>query len=263
MCFTPAASLGKTVLTLNLQVTQTGDFISQTLPATASFEPGDWFAFVWINTDDDSLVEAAGTLTLTILNGQGYTPVFTGAVRAETVAIRDNDLAFSVANATATEAAGATVDFTVSLNGTAPEQVTVEASTTDGEATSHGNVTPTDLGQDFEARTETLTFAQGERTKTFSVTITDDTFQEKSETFTVELSGQPEHAALADPVATGTILDDEQPMVASVSRAYAVMSEGHTGPVQFMVELTHPDTTASERNPAAGWRIVAGTAAEG
>ena len=133
----------------------------------------------------------------------------------------------------------------------------------DGEATSHGNVTPTDLGQDFEAKTETITFQAGEQSKTFSVAITDDTIQEKSETFTVELSGQPEHATLADAVATGTILDDEQPMVASVSRSYAVVDEDHAGPVQFMVELTHPDTTASERNPAVAWEITAGTATEG
>ncbi len=264
MCFTPiAAALGKSVLTLNVRVTQTGDFISHTLPATANFEPGDRFAFVWITSDDDSLVEANGALTVTILNGQGYTPVFTGAVSTETVDIYDNDLTFSVADATATEAAGATVDFTVSLNATAPEQVSVVASTVDGEATSHGNVTPTDLGQDFEAKTETITFAQGEQSKTFSVAIMDDTIQEKSETFTVELSGQPEHATLADAVATGTVLDDEQPMVASVSRSYAVVNEDHAGPVQFMVELTHADTTASERNPAVAWEITAGTATEG
>ena len=76
----------------------------------------------------------------------------------------------------------------MSLNGPAPQQVTVDVATVDGEATSHGNVTPTSLGQDFVARNETLTFAAGEQTKTFSVVTLDDTIHEKNETFTAELS---------------------------------------------------------------------------
>ena len=79
------------------------------------------------------------------------------------------------------------MDFTVSLNGPAPQQVTVDVATVDGEATSHGNVTATSLGQDFEARTATLTFADGEQTKTFSVVTLDDTIHERNETFTAEL----------------------------------------------------------------------------
>ena len=76
----------------------------------------------------------------------------------------------------------------MSLNAPAPQQVTVDVATVDGEATSHANVTATSLGQDFEARTETLTFAAGEQTKTFSVVTLDDTIQERAETFTAQLS---------------------------------------------------------------------------
>ena len=74
------------------------------------------------------------------------------------------------------------------------------------------------------------------------------------------MSGAPEYSSLADDTGIGSILDDEQEMTASVTRAYAIVDEGHAGPVRFTVELTHPDTTASEREPAVGWEIVAGTA---
>ena len=263
MCFDPDAGAGSTALTLDLQVTQTGSMISQALPATVTFQSGSRFAVVRVQTDDDSLAEPAGSLTVTILNGQGYTPEYTGAVTTRTVAIHDNDLTFSIADAEATEGTDATADFTVSLNTAAPELLTVVASTTDGDATSHDNVTPTSLGQDFQAKTETITFQAGEQTRTFSVTIEDDTFHERHETFTVTLSGQPEHAVLARGTATGTIKNDDGPMTASVTRAYAVVNEDHAGAVRFTVNLAHATTTASERNPAVAWQITAGTATEG
>ena len=262
-CFDPQAAPGNAPLTIYLEITQSGDFVSTALPATVTFAPGDRFAIVRVPTDDDSHVEATGVLTVHILNGQGYSPEFTRAVSTGTVNIHDNDLTFSIDDAQATEAAGATMDFTVSLNAPAPEQVTVEAATSDGEATSHGSVTATSLGRDFEARTEAIIFEVGEQQKTFSVDLVDDSFQERDETFPVQLSGQPLYSSLVDDNGTGTILDDEQAMVVSVSRTYAIVNEDHPGPVRFTVELTHPDTTASERNPAVGWEIVAGTATEG
>ena len=163
----------------------------------------------------------------------------------------------------------------MSLNGPAPQEVTVDVATADGDATSHANVTATSLGQDFEAKTETLTFAAGDQTKTFSVVTLDDTIHERAETFTARLSRPAQNlnryasrrwstlTSLADDTAVGTIVDDEAPLVASVSRAYSIVNEDQAGPVRFTVELSHPNTTASERYPAVGWRTVPGTAALG
>ena len=52
-------------------------------------------------------------------------------------------------------------------------------------------------------------------------------------------------------------------MVASVSRSYSIVDEDRAGPVRFIVELSHPDTVASERNVSVGWQVAAGTATEG
>ena len=282
-CFMVATegAAGNTPITVNLDITQAGDFLSGTPPTTVTFAQGVALVELALPTVDDSTVEADGSLTVNIPQGVGYSPVYIGPPDSHnqgapyrTLYLYDNDLAFSIADAQAGESSGQ-LDFTVSLNGPAPQEVTVDVATQDGDATSHANLTATSLGQDFEARTETLTFNAGEQTKTFSVITLDDTIHERDETFTVVLSkpGQtrnryaarrwPALTGLADGDAAGTIIDDDRALVASVTRAYPVVSEDQAGPVRFNVTLSHPDTTASERNPAVGWRTLPGTAALG
>ena len=269
-------------ITVNLDIVQVGDFMSSALPTTVTFAQGVSVVDLTLATVDDSTVEADGSLSFNILQGAGYTPVYIGPPDSHdqgapfrTLYLYDNDLAFSIGDAQAGESAGQ-LDFTVSLNAAAAQEVTVDVATADGEATSHGNVTATSLGQDFEAKTETLIFSAGEQTKTFSVVTLDDTIHERNETFTAHLSKPTQSlnrynpslrwstlTSLADGTAVGTIDDDDQALVASVSRAYSIVNENQTGPVRFTVELSHPSTTASERNPAVGWRTVPGTAALG
>ena len=269
-------------ITVNLDITQMGDFLSGSLPTTVSFAQGVASVELSLATVDDSTVEADGSLSIKILEGAGYSPVYIGPPDSQTqgapyrtLYLYDNDLTFSIDDAQADESTGR-LDFTVSLNGPAPQEVSVDVATSDGEATSHDNVTATSLGRDFEARTVTLTFAAGEQTKTFSVVTLDDTIHERDETFTVQLSTPAQTlnrynsarrwstlASLADGDAVGTISDDEAPLVASISRAYATVDEDHTGPARFTVDLTHPVTTNHERNPAVAWEITAGTATAG
>ena len=268
-----------TAITVNLDMTQTGDFLSGSLPTTVSFPQGVASVELSLPTVDDSTVEADGSLSINILQGAGYSPVYIGPPDSQTqgapyrtLHLYDNDLTFSIDDAKADESSRQ-LDFTVSLNAPAPQEVTVDVATVDGEATSHANVTATSLGQDFEALTRTLTFGAGEQTKTFSVVTLDDTIYEKDETFTVQLSTPSQSlnrynsarrwstlTSLADREAIGTIDDDEAALVASVSRAYATVDEGHSGPVRFTVELSHATTTNHERNPAVAWEITAGSA---
>ena len=270
-CFTssPDANQTNVPLTVNVRVTQEGTVISGTAPTTVTFQPGSIYAYLIISTDDDATVEPDGKIKAEILNGSGYSPLFVGLTQSPDeflpTSIRtvyDNDLTFSVGDAAASEDAG-TLDFTVSLNAAAPGDVSVDVTTVDGDATSHDNVTATSLGPDFTAGTQTLTFLKGEQTKTLSVALLDDSIQERAETFTVQLSNSPEHSILADDIGVGNIVDDERPMVASVSRTYSIVDEDRAGPVRFIVELSHPDTVASERNVSVGWQVAAGTATEG
>ena len=269
-CFDFDGAAPNTPLTVNVRVTQQGDVISGDAPATVTFAPGASYATLTISTDDDSTVEATGNIKTEILNGPGYSPMF--VVLAETPDdhiptniryVYDNDLTFSIADASATEGTDTALNFTVSLNAPAPQAVTIDAATVDGRATSHSNITHFSLGQDFTAKTEPVTFAQGDSVKTFSVSILDDTIHEKPETFTVSLSNGPHYSTIVDDTAEGTILDNEEPMVASVSRTYSVVNERHPGPLIFAVALSHPTTTNHERNPAAAWQTVDGAATGG
>ena len=191
------ADVGNDPLTINIKVTQDGDVMAGPAPTTVTFEPGAIHAYVIIPTDDDATVERDAQLLVDVLNGPGYSPIFLehdqypchfapSAYRT----VYDNDLLFSIDDVQAAETADA-LDFTVSLNAPAPKKVSVDVSTVDGDATSHGKVTATSLGQDFTARSETITFLKWEQTKTFSVALADDSIQEEDETFTVELSNPP------------------------------------------------------------------------
>ncbi len=271
-CFdsNPSAADVPDALTIKVNVTQEGDVISGTAPATVTFQAGSVFATLVVPTDDDSTVEANGVVTAKVLNGSGYSPFSVGLAQdpddfLPTLArtVYDNDLTISIADASAAEGSGSTLDFAVSLNAPAPQRVTIYAATVDGDATSYDNITADSLGQDFTAKSETITFARGDQVKTFSVDIVDDTIHERAETFSVLLSSPPHHLTIVDDTGLGTITDDEAPMEASVSRAHSVVNEGIVGPAKFMVTLSHPDTTNHERNPAVAWRAVEGTAAAG
>ena len=271
-CFNsnPTAADLPDALTIKVSVTQRGDVISGTAPATVTFQAGSAFATLLVPTDDDSTVEANGVVTAKVLNGSGYSPFSVGLAQdpndllpTATRTVYDNDLTFSIADASAAEGSGSTLDFAVSLNAPAPQRVTVYAATVDGRATSHDSVTAQSVGKDFTAKSETITFARGDQIKTFSIDIVDDTIFEIDETFSVQLSSPPHHSTIVDDTGLGTITDDERPMVASVSRAHSVVNEGIVGPARFMVTLSHPDTTNHERNPAVAWQTVDGAAAGG
>ena len=103
----------------------------------------------------------------------------------------------SVADARAYEAAGAAVEFPVTLGRASGATVTVDYATGDGTAVA---------GEDYTETTGTLTFRPGETAKTVSVPVLDDGHDEGEETFTLTLSNPAGgNAWLKDAEATGTI----------------------------------------------------------
>ena len=89
--------------------------------------------------------------------------------------------------------------FTVSLTAASQQTVTVKYSTANGTATT-ADYTPIPM--------TLLTFAPGETSKTISVQITTDVFDEPNETFKVLLA-TPTNATLAVSEGIGTILDED------------------------------------------------------
>ena len=107
----------------------------------------------------------------------------------------------SVADARVYEAAGATVDFAVTLGRASAETVTVDYATSDGPSPDGAAA-----GQDYRSTSGTLTFLAGETAKTVSVPVLDDGHDEGEETFLLTLSNPTGgNAWLKDATAVGTI----------------------------------------------------------
>ena len=246
-------------LVVGLEIALEGDFVREPVPATAVFEAGVWVATVTVPTIDDALFEPAGSVSLK-LESQGF-GLLSNANPVE-ADVYDNDMPVSVADAESDEGDGV-ITFTIRLQEPAVTPITVEVATVDGTATSHGVVTATDFGKDFTAKSETLTFDVGEQDKQFTVTLVDDRWDEAVESFTVELRN-PSYARLQDASATGTILDNDPQMVATlVPPENKRIDEDTIYPVRFVVELDDSQSLASERGAYLNWTVTPDTATHG
>ena len=258
---------GTAPIDVELAVSQEGDFLAspQTTTITQLIPDGAMEATLQVPTEDDSAVEANGSVTLTLKPrdaSESLSSYTVGDPDGATVRMRDNDRTLSISDAEAEEGDGL-MTFTLTLSAAAADQVRVEAFTQSGAATASPRTTETSLGRDFEGKMENVVFEPGETEKSFTVTLVDDDIDEPSENFTVKLSRPSSNVWLTDDSATGTITDNDDPMEARISRQVKRVDEARTGPVVFAVELTHDDTGGSERDTRLFWRVTAGTATEG
>ena len=128
------------------------------------------------------------------------------------------------------------IGFAVTLDRAAAAAVTVDYATSDGSATA---------GDDYTAKSGTLSFAAGDIGKTVSVPIGDDNENEGDETFTVTLSNAS-GAELGTGVATGTIENrNATPLTASFGNVPAE----HDGS-EFTFDLSFSEA------PRVGYRVL-------
>ena len=105
----------------------------------------------------------------------------------------------SVADASAAEAPGATLDFRVTLDAAQTSAVSVRYATRDGTASA---------GADYVARRGAVRFGAGETAKTVSIEVLDDAHDDTGETMTLTLSA-PFGASIGDGTAIGTITNTD------------------------------------------------------
>ncbi|MBX3458488.1 MAG: VCBS repeat-containing protein [Planctomycetes bacterium] len=122
---------------------------------------------------------------------------------------------FAQAQYTVDESAG-TSAITVTLSPAATHSVTLNWTATAGTATN---------GDDFIAASGTLTFNPGQTSRTFNVTILDDTIDEADETVTLTLSN-PSQALLGTSAAALFITDNDGEPTVRFSTAAQAVNEG-------------------------------------
>lgn len=173
----------------------------------------------------------SGLATLQIVtNDQGNTGSGGALTDTDTIninVVQGGIIVFSSTTYTVNESAGTatiTVNRTSASNGTTK----VDYTTSNGTATA---------GQDYTTASGQLTFLNGETTKTFTVSITNDSLNEANETVNLTLSNVTGSGDLGSPsTAVLTITDDDpQP---SLSINDATVNEGNSGTTNAVFTVT-------------------------
>jgi len=168
---------------------------------------------------DDTVSELAETLTVTLSSPSGAT---LGTPSTATVTINDDDnngtLQLSSATYSVSEEAGP-LTVTAQRIGGSDGAVMVDYGTSDGTA---------QAGADYTAASGTLNWANGDATsKSFAVTMLNDTELDTGETFTVTLSNPAGGATLGAPsVAIATITDSDSQGTLQFTAAALGVTEG-------------------------------------
>ena len=190
----------------------TDDYTAIATARTLNFAKGVTSQTVEVQTTQDDLFEPDETFKAVLSApalgendpGTGVS-IESGKGRAiGTIKNDDTQPSFAVADASADE--GDAITFTVTRSGAMDNAVSVKwntkADSSDGASAASTS--------DYTAVTtaQTLSFAKGVSSRTFTVATTEDTLHEGNETFLVELTGAV-GATISDAEATGTINDDD------------------------------------------------------
>jgi hypothetical protein len=165
--------------------------------------------------------------------------------------IADNAESLSINDVAVTEGNSGTINavFTVTLSPASAQTVTVNFATADGTATA---------GSDYTATSGTLTFSPGETSKTITVAVNGDTFNEATETFFVNLTS-PTNASISDGQGVGTINDNDP--LPSLSINDTNVNEGNTGTNVAIFTVTL--SAASGQTVTVNFTTADGTATAG
>jgi hypothetical protein len=228
------------------------DFQDQT--GTLTFAPGELTKTITVKVIGDT-IDDGPTENFTVSLGAPTNASLTDGVGTGT--ITDDDPAatgptLSIGDKSIVEGDTGTQNlvFTVTLSQASTQTVTVNFATANGSATA---------GTDYTTTNGTLAFAPGETTKTISVPVASDTANEPHETFSVTLSNPSTGVSLDDPLAIGTITNDDGPVNMSISDATA--NEGNTGTTTATFTVTL--SAAASQNVTVNFATAAGTATAG
>jgi uncharacterized repeat protein (TIGR01451 family) len=205
---------------------------SQTIPAGSSTYTFD------VTVNGDTIFEPTETFNVNVANVTGAT--VGDALGIGTITNDDAQPTITIADAALTEGNAGTslMTFTVTLSGASQSTISVNYATADSSATVADG--------DYDSASNTLNFAPGDTSKSFTVTIHGDTKAEGDEMFLVNLSGAM-GATISDNQALGTIFLDDPFSIAALNTTYSENFD------------TLDQTGVSSTTPAAWTRAESGT----
>ncbi|HEX7176981.1 MAG TPA: Calx-beta domain-containing protein [Pyrinomonadaceae bacterium] len=191
-----------TFATSDGSATAGADYVGAT--GTITFAADEVAKDITVPITDDSLIESDETFTVTLSAPTGGATLGTRSAAAVIIVSDDVGPAlpfvqFSASEASVGEAAGAlnvSVQRTGDLSGTS----SVSYATSNGTANDRS---------DYTAAYGMLIFTPGQESKTITVFVTDDRYQEPNETFTITLSGASGAALGLNQSVTATIASDD------------------------------------------------------
>ena len=194
---------------------------------TLTFAANETSKTITVSVTGDTTNEANETVIITLSNATAGAGISTAV---GTGTITDNDTpGFSINSPSVTEgdSGSQNMTFTVTLSPVSYQATTVDyATTTTGTAT---------VATDFTATNGTLSFAIGETSQTFTVSVAGDTNDEgASETVVVQLSNATTGTNIATATGTGTIMDNDP----KFSVDSPTVTEGDSGSVNLTFEVT-------------------------
>ncbi len=191
------------------------------------------------NTDENN-----ETATITLSNPTLAT--ITDATGILTITDDDSAPSLSIADVAVSESAG-TATMTVTVSAASGKDITVDYASSNGTAAA---------GNDYTAASGSLTIAAGATTKTFTVSITNDSTDENNETVTLTISNAA-NASISDATATLTINDDDA--APSLSIADATTTDESAASTNLTVSLS----AASAKSITVDYATSNGTATAG
>ena len=198
---------------------------------TLAFANGETSKTFSVPVTDDVLAEPNETVNLALSNLTGGATLGSPSVAILTIVNvpKPGSLQFSLATYSVMENGGSATITVTRTNGS-EGTVTIDYATSDATATA---------GSDYTATSGTLSFATGETSKTFSVSVINDLTDELNETVNLALSNPTGGATLGTPnSAILTIVDDDPPASLSISDATQAEGNSGTSTITFTVSLT-------------------------
>ena len=187
-----------TPLTVNVNVTQTGNVISGTPPSTVTFNAKQTTATLTVATDDDNADEEAGVVTAQVQVGTGYT---VGTPSSASVTVDDNDIPqVTITADTSPVTEGTDATFTITASPAPAAAITVNV-----------NVTQT---EDVLSGTPDATVTIGTSGQvTLTVATDDDNVNEEAGVVTAQVEAGTGYTVGTPSSASVTVNDNDIPQV--------------------------------------------------